>query len=94
MPPQRLTCGFRLYHFAASLEEGGAACSCSGKPLGSKKRADLEKEGVLRSYLGSAVRREELPHEQRDDECGEFGFEDDADLQAGSAAGPHLPRRP
>jgi len=91
MPPQRLTCGFRLYHFAASLDGGGAACSCRGEPLGSRKRACQDKDSTLSSYLGSDAQSEELHDEQRHGELGELGFEEDAELQARSAAEPRLP---
>ena len=62
MEAPRLTCGFRLYHFAASLKEGGAAASCRGEPRGSAKAADLIKDNVLSAYLGASA-----PAEQEND---------------------------
>ena len=62
MEAPRLTCGFRLYHFAASLKEGGAAASCRGEPRGSAMAADLIKDNVLSAYLGASA-----PAEQEND---------------------------
>ena len=86
MEAPRLTCGFRLYHFAASLKEGGAAASCRGEPRGSAMAADLIKDNVLSAYLGASA-----PAEQEND-AGPRGFAEDSDLQARSAARPEVSR--
>ena len=86
MEAPRLTCGFRLYHFAASLKEGGAAASCRGEPRGSAMAADLIKDNVLSAYLGASA-----PAEQEND-AEPRGFAEDSDLQARSAARPEVSR--
>ena len=86
MEAPRLTCGFRLYHVAASLKEGGAAASCRGEPRGSAKAADLIKDNVLSAYLGASA-----PAEQEND-AEPRGFAGDSDLQARSAARPEVSR--
>ena len=88
MAVPRCSCAFRLYHFNASLTDGGAASSCRGESLGRKKRAELDKADVMAGYLGSAVDRAQLPAEMQSDELSVTGFEEDARLQVGS---PHAP---
>ena len=78
--------GCKLYHFAASLKEGGAAASCRGEPRGSAMAADLIKDNVLSAYLGASA-----PAEQEND-AEPRGFAEDSDLQARSAARPEVSR--
>ena len=81
MAPPRCTCAYRLYHFWASLHEGGAACSSRGERWGSKKRAESDKEATVAAYLG---RRANGAAEDSADECDEcddaMGFAEDEKL--------------
>ena len=84
MAPPRCTCAFRLYHFNACMQEGGALRSCLGEPYGRKGSGHLDKEAAVDSYLGNSVDRASLPENLQDDPHYLLGFEEDGDLQVSS----------
>ena len=75
-------CAFRLYAWHSATVADGALDSCAGAPLGSRKRASLDKEATVAGYLGANVDRAALPAELQEDENFLLGFGEDTSLQA------------
>ena len=75
-------CAFRLYAWHSATVADGALDSCAGAPLGSRKRASLDKEATVAGYLGANVDRAALPAELQEDEDFLLGFGEDTSLQA------------
>ena len=85
-------CGFRLYGLHSAMLAGGALDSCIGAPLGSKRRASLDKDATMAAYLGSSLDRTALPSELQEDDDFLLGFSEDIDIQVRKRQ-PQLPYR-